>query len=142
MNFNINDLSFAAKYTVYGKNTPQMTNCAYGAKIKQLKTNRALATEAQAYLLTPRMQNKIAMLPNDTFVRLHTAVYTDDDGNDEFLNFTPYISFETKRINEQIELEKACGADCSTLKLSLDKDSSLDKKAINAWFNNLIDFYA
>ena len=142
MNFNNTELFFGAKYVVYGKQSPQETNKAYGEKIKQLKFNRATATETQAYLKTPKMQEKIAMLPSDSFVRLHTGILQNGKKKDEFLNFTPFISFETRRINDQLQLEKSCGDDCDTLKLSLDENGCLDKKAINAWFDKLIDYYA
>ena len=142
MNFKINNLHFGAQYTVYGKQSAQETNLVYGEKIKKLKLNRALATEAQGYLSSSKMQEKISELPKDTFVRLHTGILSRENKEDEFLNFTPFLSFETRKINEQAQLKKVCGDGADILKLSLNDKGGLDKAEINSWFDNLLDYYS
>ena len=135
--------SFRANYVVNGKQTPKETNSLYKEKIKMLEKNRRLAVQAQEYLQTPIMQEAISSLPHDSFVRLNTGVL--DRGNakeDEILEYTPFISFETRTINEQIALNKNLGKNVGMLDLSLDETGNLNKNQINDWFTSIMNYFS
>ena len=143
MNFKINNINFGAKFSVWGKQTPKETQKVYDAKIDRFEYQSKIATQAQEYMQDPLIQEYIEYLPKDTFVRLHTGII-DNRGNkeDEILDFTPFLSFETKSINEQINITKELGANGDTLELRLNDLGNLDKKSINSWFENLFEFYS
>lgn len=144
MNFKINNINFAAKYTIWGKQTPKETQNVFDRKIDKLDYNARVATQAQEYLQEDELiKCYIETLPEDTFVRLHTGVIDGENKReDEILDFTPFLSFETKSINEQINIAKELGANGDTLELRLNDLGNLDKKSINNWFENLFEFYS
>ena len=142
MNFKINNISFGAKFSVWGKQTPKETQNVFDRKIDKLDYNARVATQAQEYLQEDELiKCYIETLPEDTFVRLHTGVIDGENKReDKILDFTPFLSFETKSINEQINITRALnGGD--TLELSLNQMGVLDKKPIINFFENLVEFY-
>ena len=142
MNKNINNLSFGARYTVWGKQTPAETAKVYEDAARKYADNGSIAIQAQEYLATPSIQKCISELPKDTFVRFHTGVLDGEKKReDKVLGFVPYVSLETKTINEQIALSKALNKG-DVLKLSLDESGCLDKNKINDWFSQIKKYYA
>lgn len=141
MNFKINNINFGAQFRVYGKQSVDKTNKVFDNEIMKREKQRRIATQAQEYFETPQIQNYIEHLPEDTFVRLHTGVVDGENKRkDEILEFMPFVSFETKSINEQINISRELdGGD--TLELSLNDFGVLNKKPINEFFENLIEFY-
>jgi len=142
MNLKINTLPFKANYSINGKQTAKQTSFVYETEQKRLKKNGKIATQSQEYLESPHIQKAIDYLPKDTFVRLNTGILDKQtNGVDEILGFTPFISFETKSINEQIEIYRTLGENGDSLSLSLDENGELNKKEIDNWFANLLSFY-
>ena len=143
MNFKINNINFGAQYYVYGKQTPQKTMKAYDNEIATKEYRLKTAVQGQEYMETPLVQDYLDWIPEDTFVRLHTGVL-DGEGKrkDEFLDFNPYLSFETNNINEQIQFSKNNLGVTDTLELTLNEFGVLDKKKINNWFEGIIEFYS
>ena len=142
MNFNINSISFGARYTVWGKQTPSETAEVYDNAAKKYADNGLIAVQAQEYFATPSVQKCISELPKDTFVRLHTGVLDGEKKReDKVLGFVPYVSLETKTINEQIALSKTLDTG-DVLKLSLDESGRLDTNKINEWFSQIKKYYA
>ena len=142
MNINNSNLNFAARFTVWGKQNPSETAKVYNQGSKKDLKNGDIAVQAQYYFQTPFIQDSIKQLPADTFVRLHTGILDGEDKKeDKILGFTPFVSFETNKINEQGRLQKALdGAD--SLKLSLDENGDLNTAAINEWFGKVINYYS
>ena len=142
MNFNINNISFGARFTVWGKQTPAETAQVYDNAARKHADKGSIAVQAQEYFATPSVQKCISELPKDTFVRLHTGVLDGEKKReDKVLGFVPYVSLETKTINEQIALSKALDKG-DVLKLSLDESGHLDKNKINEWFSKIKKYYA
>jgi len=142
MNFKINNINFGAKFAIWGKQTPKETQKVFDKKINKLDYNERVATQAQEYLQEDELiKCYIETLPKDTFVRLHTGVIDGENKReDKILDFTPFLSFETKSINEQINITRTLnGGD--TLELSLNQMGVLDKKPIINFFENLVEFY-
>ena len=135
-------MPFGAKYTVMGKQTPLATSKVYEEKIQKLEKQRLTSVLAQQYMQTPQVQAYMEYLPEDTFVRLHTGII-DREGQkeDDILDFQPFLSFETKSINEQINISRYLGDNGDVLELNLNGLGNLDKKSINNWFENLLEFY-
>lgn len=141
MNFNISNLNFNARYTVYGKQSSAETVKVYEQGAAKFADKGTLAAQAQDYFETPFVQKCISELPEGTFVRLHTGVLDGQDKKeDKILGFTPFVSFEAKTINEQFEMHKRLNGGDS-LKLSLDEQGDLNRNEINQWFNTIIDYY-
>ena len=141
MNFKINNINFTAQYRVMGKQTPTQTLSVFDNKIDKYIYRGKVASQTQEYMQDPLIQNYMEYLPDDTFVRLHTGIVDgESQRKDEILDFNPYLSFETKSINEQINIARTLdGGD--TLELKLNEFGVLDKKPIINWFENLIEFY-
>ena len=141
MNFKVNNISFGAQYSVYGKQSVDKTNKVYDNEIIKRENQRRIATQAQEYFESPQIQNYIEHLPEDTFVRLHTSILDgENERDDKILDFMPFVSFETKSLNEQINISRELdGGD--TLELSLNGFGVLNKKPINEFFENLLEFY-
>ena len=142
MNFGIRNISFNAQYVVYGKKTAEDTNQAYTSKIDKLTYSRATAVQAQDYLGTEKIQEKISQLPKDTFVRFHTAILDRGGKKEEFLNFAPSLTFETSNPADYMAIKKKYGDEFCSLELSLNQEGMLDKNKINCWFDNIIDYYS
>ena len=142
MNINNSNLNFTARYTIWGKQTPQETAEIYNQGTKKDIKNGEIAVQAQRYFESPYIQETIKQLPSDTFVRLHTGILDGENKKeDKILGFAPFVSFETNKINEQIEFAKALdGAD--SLKLSLDEEGNLNTGAIDNWLGKVIDYYS
>ena len=137
MNLNINNLGFGAKYTVWGKKTSAETAEVYSNAPAKFAQKGSIAAQAQEYMQTPSIQKSIQQLPKDTFVRLHTGVLDGEGKKDDIvLGFAPYVSFETKTINEQIAAKKRLNGQ-DDLKLSLDESGVLNKDEINNWLNSI-----
>ena len=142
MNLNLNNLNFGAKYTVWGKQTPIETAQVYDSMPKKQADKASMAVQAQEYFETPFIQNCIAQLPEDTFVRLHTGVLDGENKKeDKVLGFVPFVSFETRTVNEQLAVAKKLnGGDL--LKFSLDETGNLNKQEINKWFASILNYFS
>ena len=142
MNFGINNVNFAARYNVWGKQTSAETAEVYDNASAKFADKGSSAVQAQDYFETPVVQKCIAELPEDTFVRLHTGVLDGENKKeDKVLGFAPYASFETRTINEQHKIAKKLDGQ-DNLKLRLDESGNLDKQQINDWLHAISKFYA
>lgn len=142
MNFKINNTSFGAHFNVNGKQIATETNKIYRTAIELLERNRKIATQSQEYMQAPHIQKAIEYLPQDTFVRLNTGIIDRKGAKaDEILGFVPFLSFETKSINEQIELYHQLGKAGDNLQLSLNEAGKLNTDEIDNWFDNLLHFF-
>lgn len=143
MNLKINNtMPFKANLRIHGKQLASETNKIYQNAIELLERNRKIATQSQEYMQSPHIQKAVKFLPCDTFVRLNTGIL-DREGTkaDDILGFIPFLSFETKSINEQINLARHLEHAKDTLVLSLDEAGNLKTKEIDSWFDNLLSFY-
>lgn len=142
MNFKVNNTSFGAHFNVNGKQLAKETNKVYRSAIELLERNGKIATQLQEYMQSPHIQKAIDYLPKDTFVRLNTGIL-DREGTkaDDILGFIPFLSFETKSINEQINLGHKLGKTGDKLQLSLNQTGELNTDEIDNWFDNLLHFY-
>ena len=142
MNLKISNLSFNAKYKVFGKQTPQETQQVYDKDIDKKEYRAKVATQAQEYMQSPIIQEYLDWIPEDTFVCLHTGVLDGEkERSDKLLDFNPFLSFDAANINEQIFFSKNnLGAE-DKLELTLNDFGVLDKKKINNWFDKIIEFY-
>ena len=143
MNFKINNnASFGAHLSINGKQLATETDKIYQTTVELLERNRRIATQSQEYIASAHIQKAIDCLPGDTFVRLNTGILDGESKRaDKILGFVPFLSFETKSINEQINLSKQLGSSGDILKLSLDKTGKLNTDEIDNWLDNLLRFY-
>ena len=142
MNLKINNLAFNARYRVFGKPTSQETQRVYDNDIDKKEYRVKVAVQAQEYMQTPQVQEYLDWIPEDTFVCLHTGVLDGEkERQDLLLDFNPYLSFDTKNINDQIRFSKNNLGTQDRLELSLNDFGVLDKKKINNWLDEIIEFY-
>ena len=143
MDFKINNnASFGARLSINGKQLASETDKIYQTTVELLERNRRIATQSQEYIASAHIQKAIDYLPCDTFVRLNTGILDGENKRaDKILGFIPFLSFETKSINEQINLSKQLGSKGSILELSLDEAGKLNTQEIDSWFDKLLSFY-
>ena len=139
MKINFNNSSFTGKYVHYGPKTTAKTAEAFNKVINQYTTNAKIATQAQDYLGTPKMQEKISKLPENSFVRYYTSVLEKSNGQNEFLS-KPSLVFDTA--DKKMTAFKLKYPDKNCLDLSLDDEGKLNKKEINNWFDLLLGFFS
>lgn len=143
MNFKINNINFAAKYEVFGKQTSAQTRDFYDKSIAKLTAQRQAAVHGQKYFETEEIQAKIHQLPADTFVRLHTAV-TNNYGKskDKVENYMPLVRFETISNDDRKAMKDKYGEQFDEFKFSFDSNGDLEKEKINNWLDRIIEYYA